>query len=353
LDAIDADEKATGESNLVLPGKDDQRKESALAGKPISLLQIFLSWFYHAGDIVLHLGGTKLKEDTRARLQTASSTFDALAPELSGKWLPTQMGNMAELEKYIQSNTDHPDGPFQPLLQLTGTRHVEAFVRVLHDNSWRYMPHRQLPSTTEEDESMAQVIEDISDDDMFTGEAISLNAIAELDPDLKNFLINILGEKDLGKQATAYYDLYDTEGSPIVWFRYVDKPDCGFHFIQQQDKETRINHFWVRLTDGTYLRYQFTGRSLTYIHNTDPILPQLPTFVRDTSWAKQPMTASQYPHVRDILRLSEADLKALQISKLSASALMSNKFGGRTLERITRTLPLAIKAREQGKHCPL
>jgi hypothetical protein len=59
----------------------------------------------------------------------------------------------------------------------------------------------------------------------------------------------------------------------------------------------------------------------------------LPDFVKGTRWANQRMSGKQAEHVCRILSVSAAEAERLRISKLSASALMSNHWHKARLKR--------------------
>lgn len=338
IDAVDVQKHSTGTSKLILPSEGDQRKASAMVGKQVTLLKLFLSWFYRQEEVELSIKG-EFKADKRKLLSTSQMIFDELLPELIGKWFPAQIKNIATLQDILDSDTDYK-GPFDQLAKLTGTRHIEAFVKVMQDNDWRYFPHNELPKTEEEDLGKKEETEDLVDEgDEFTANAASLNAIAELDPNLKFFLLNVLGEKNLTKQATSYYSSFPVGEAKVAWFKTINIPTSGFHFIQEWDAKTKINHFWIRFDDtGDILKLKVEGKSILY-EPGEVSAATIPTFAKGTGWSSQPMSEGQYKHVKNILGMQDADLKALNISKLSASALMSNNFADRTLERIVRNIP--------------
>jgi len=64
----------------------------------------------------------------------------------------------------------------------------------------------------------------------------------------------------------------------------------------------------------------------------------LPDFVKTTSWARQKMSEKQVDHVCQILSVSRVEAETLRISKLSASALMSNHWHKARLKRIADML---------------
>jgi len=70
----------------------------------------------------------------------------------------------------------------------------------------------------------------------------------------------------------------------------------------------------------------------------------LPDFAKTTRWANQKMSEKQSEHVCRILSVSRAEAESLRISKLSASALMSNHWHKARLKRIADALgnPLAL-----------
>ncbi len=81
--------------------------------------------------------------------------------------------------------------------------------------------------------------------------------------------------------------------------------------------------------------------------NFDPFIIALDNGIRTVFGAAQalrPDPAAGIP---------EADLAALNVSKLSASALMSNHFGERTLRQINGCLPKALQAVVLKRDCVL
>jgi superfamily II DNA or RNA helicase len=329
IDAIDTAKKAEGKSTIPLPTDDDVRQASNFHGAPVSPLQVLLGWFYDQNEVSRHIEDPEFK--CTRQMKHAGDIFKALFPSQTG-WMPVQVSNMEKLQVALHRAATVEES-FQALATLTGSRHVEAFIHVLMQQGWCYCPRNKIPSHESQVEEIAEAIEEANEEQ----DTFSVELLTNLDPKLKHFMLNVIGEStDLGKQAEAYYSTFTLAGKETVWYKPLRSP-VQYHYLVTKDKALKRTYFWVRQPSGRI--FCFSYRSLEGLrmqpYESDLCLyNKLPSFMRSTKWADVPMTEPQQVHVLKILKIKPRDLKNLKISKLSASALMSHHFYSEQLKRI-------------------
>ena len=142
----------------------------------------------------------------------------------------------------------------------------------------------------------------------------------------------------------------------MAWFKVIYQ-QAEFNFIQWKDaRHPGLNRFLVRPTEGLVYGFRQEGFGAVkpepgYVYTYN----DLPDFVKTTRWANQKMSEKQAEHVCRILSVSRAEAESLRISKLSASALMSNHWHKARLKRISDALgnPLTLTPAVYQESIPL
>lgn len=333
IDAIDSAKQISGNTSLVLPTDDDVRKASAMGGTVLNKVSVFFSWFYRQADIKNYIEDNKQIPQAALTGLSAEYILSILMPAFIGKWTPSQRLNMQELGGLFSAKRDQKD-VFSLLSKYTGTRHIESLVSLLCSAGLQYCANGQLPHTYQENEELSDKL-DVADADAEGG--FSLEVLAKLEPNLQNFILNIVGETDLKKQAASYYEVHNIDGAAITWYKVLNY-SCDFTFIDTYNKETQLKTYWLRYLNGIIVRYDVTrmargaSKYTRYPYRaSDNIANDIPTFSKGTSWSKQEATPGQLEHVQKILSLTSTEIAKMNISRLSAAALMSNAFAKRDL----------------------
>ncbi len=327
IDVIDT-AKRQGGGQWPTPNEEDLRLYSALHGRKASLPEVFLSWFYRVDD----LGKLLQKSITItqcARLETPEKIHQVLAPPWSHK-IPDQ-GTITSLAKVWT-----PAGRFEDLLQPFRAGNAEALRLMLSRRGWVYLPHNQMPKDDERlVELAAQVGADTGQEHNYT-----ISTFISNDAQLRNFIMDLFDpNQSLKEQAAKCYDLFSIGpiGRNLAWFKVLRQLEVKFHFIQWKDDQR--NHILARTEDGLVFYFRQDGYTkLTHIPGHTFGHATLPDFAKGTSWAKQLMSDKQAEHVCKILGISKEEAQSLRISKLSASALMSNQWNRSHLKNIARML---------------
>ena len=231
-----------------------------------------------------------------------------------------------------------PGGEYADLLQPFRINDPEAFRLLVAHKGWIYLPHGQLPK--DEDaliELAAQSGCRNAADPNYT-----IETLISRDAQLRHFILNLFNPKQsLKEQAAKCYDLLPLcpGGPKAAWFKVIGAP-AGFSFIQWKDaSRPNVGRFLVRTTAGVVYGFRQDGfgavqpePGYVYTHS------DLPDFVKTTTWANQKMSEKQVDHVCRILSVSRLEAETLRISKLSASALMSNHWHKARLKHIADML---------------
>jgi hypothetical protein len=207
---------------------------------------------------------------------------------------------------------------------------------MLSRKGWVYLPHNQMPKDEERlVELAAQVGTDAATEHNYT-----INTFISNDAQLRNFIMDLFDpNQSLKEQAAKCYDLFPIGplGRNLAWFKVLRQLEVKFHFIQWKDDKR--NHILARTEDGLVFYFRQDGYTkLTHIPGHTFGHASLPDFAKGISWAKQLMSDRQADHVCKILGISKEEAQSMRISKLSASALMSNQWNRSHLKNIARML---------------
>jgi len=327
IDVIDT-AKRTGGGQWPMPNEEDLRRYSALHGRKASLPELFLSWFYRVDD----LGRLLQKSITItqcARLDTPEKVHGTLALPWFQK-IPDNPA-IATLAKVWTAA-----GEFEDLLQPFRAGNAEALRLMLSRKGWVYLPHNQMPKNEERLVDLAsQAGADTGQERNYT-----ISTFISHDAQLRNFIMDLFDPNEsLREQAAKCYELFPIGqfGRHLAWFKVLQHSDIKFHFIQWKDDKR--NHILARTEDGLIFSFEQDGYTkLTHIPGHEFSHTSLPDFAKGTSWARQVMSERQTEHVCNILSISKEEALSLRISKLSASALMSNHWNRGHLKNIVRML---------------
>lgn len=321
IDVVDTF-KRKGGKEFPLPSEDDRRIYSLLQHRQASIAEVFLSWFYRVDDLEKLLR----KEITLPqcqRLDSAQKVHRAFSPP----WMQLSAGQAADSKL---SRVWTAAGEYSDLLQPFRLNDPEAFRLLAARKGWLYLPHNKIPNDEEALIELAAQFGCRSDADF----NYTIEALISRDAQLRNFILNLFDPKQsLKEQAAKCYDLLPLgPGAPrAAWFKVIGE---SFHFIQWKDNPN-VTRFLVRSAAGVVYtfrqdRFGSVKPEPGYVFSYS----DLPDFVRTVSWAKKRMSEKQADHVCRILSISRVEAEALRISKLSASALMSNQWHKGRLKRI-------------------
>ena len=318
--------KRKGGKEFPLPTEDDRRIYSALHHRQASTVEVFVGWFYNVGDLEKLLQ-KQITADQCGHLDAPEKVHRILAPP----WMQLSAGQAVD-PKLPRVWT--AEGEYSDLLQPFRLNDPDAFRLLAARKGWIYLPHNKLPKDEEAlIELAAQTGYRSGADFNYT-----IETLISRDAQLRHFILNLFDPKQsLKEQAAKCYDLLPLCecGPKAAWFKVIG---ASLHFIQWKD-DSNVTRFLVRTDAGVVYGFRQDGFG--------PVKPEpgyvysysdLPDFVKTTSWAKQKMSEKQVEHVCRILSVSRLEAESLRISKLSASALMSNHWHKARLKRIADML---------------
>ena len=325
IDVVDTF-KRKGGKEFPLPTEDDRRICSALHHRQVSTVEVFVSWFYHVNDLEKLLQ-KQITVDQCGHLDAPEKVHRVLAPP----WMQLSAGQAVDSRL---PRVWSAEGEYSDLLQPFRLNDPNAFRLLASRKGWVYLPHNKLPNDEETLIELAAQAGYRSDADF----NYTIEALISRDAQLRHFILNLFDPKQsLKEQAAKCYDLLPlcSGGPKAAWFKVIGD---SFHFIQWKDN-SNVTRFLVRTAAGVVYGFRQDGFG--------PVKPDpgygysysnLPDFVRTISWAKQKMSEKQADHVCRLLSISRAEAESLRISKLSASALMSNHWHKGRLKRIADML---------------
>lgn len=325
IDVVDTF-KRKGGKEFPLPTEDDRRIYSALHHRQVSTVEVFASWFYHVGDLEKLLQ-KQITVDQCGHLDAPEKVHSILAPP----WMQLSAGQTVDPEL---PRVWTAEGEYSDLLQPFRLNDPDAFRLLAAHKGWIYLPHNKLPKDEEALIELAAQIGYRSDTDF----NYTIETLISQDAQLRHFILNLFDPKQsLKEQAAKCCDLLQLCkcGPKVAWFKVIGD---NFHFIQWKD-DSNVTRFLVRTAAGVVYGFRQDGFG--------PVKPEpgyvysygdLPDFVKTTSWARQKMSEKQVDHVCQILSVSRVEAESLRISKLSASALMSNHWHKARLKRIADML---------------
>ena len=323
IDVVDT-AKRKGGISCPLPTDDDVRMYSAMVGRQASHPEVFLNWFYKANELGELVAGTR-SVSALSRLDEASKVYKLLAPP----WMAAIQNNPAsDILKVIWTQ----DASYKDLLKPHRINDTDAFCLMMSRKGWAYLPHGKLP-TTEEQLAETEAASVPDSDTNYT-----LATLISQDAQLRNFIMDLFDpNQSLQEQAKKCYDCFELGSKEVAWFKLINRSDVSFHFIQWKEDDTNI--ILARTPDEKIYWFQQIGRNkLTHVPGRDLYFSQLPDFAKGTNWANQPMSDKQSTHVAKILGVTVQEAVTARISKLSASALMSNSWNKAHIKNIATQL---------------
>ncbi len=318
--------KRKGGKEFPLPNEDDRRIYSLLQHRQASTAEVFLSWFYRVGDLE-KLVQEQITLAQCERLDSPQKVHRAFSPP----WMQLSAGQIFDPKS---SRVWTAEGQYSDLLQPLRLNDPEAFRLLAARKGWLYLPHNKVPKDEEALIELAARAGCRADADF----NYTIETLISREAQLRNFVLNLFDPKQsLKEQAAKCYDLLSLcpGGPKAAWFKVIGD---DFHFIQWKDN-SNVTRFLVRTAAGTVYAFRQDGFG--------PLKPEagyafsfskLPDFVRTVSWAKQRMSEKQAEHACRILSISRAEAENLRISRLSASALISNQWHKSRLKRIADML---------------
>lgn len=334
IDIIDTAKRKMAEDGYPLPTEEDRKKFSALTGRSESICTTFLSWFYSKEEAHLISKG-ELSQAESSRMTSGEDVYSALLGKPKAGWGSYQQRIIGEIDHLIA----HPVKPQNPkdidgletLFTSIRCGNSDSFIRLMGGGGWRYYPHNQIPVSEELFEDSEQEFENFNEE----GTTFNFEALISEDAELRNFIVDIFGdEKDLGEQAKKYYELHRIEGQPVIWYKPVGIKNANFHFIETKKK----GHFWIRTPSSKVFIFTSGGGFISNRPFTPLKLEDVQPFNLSTRWGEEKMSEKQAVQVAKILEIPEAELASANISRLSASAVMSAHFTKRYLSRIAAWL---------------
>ena len=326
IDILDT-AKRKGGDETPMPTEDDVRMYSALNGRETCAPEVFLSWFYRANELEELIDGTKKVTDL-TKLNTPDIVYKQLAPP----WMAhLDINPAAEILAKLWT----PNGTYKDLISPFRAGSSDAFKLMLTRKGWIYLPHNQLPKTEEELEEHEIEALPAEVEGNYT-----LQTLISQDAKLRNFILDLFDpSQSLKQQASKCYDNLPICQSTrnVAWFKVIHKIDVPFHFIQWKDGD--YNMILVRDVEARVYCFQQRGKlKLEHKPGFELHYSRVPDFVKGTSWADKPMSDKQLQYVAKILHVTTGEAATMRISKLSASALMSNQWNKAHLKNIATQL---------------
>lgn len=323
IDVLDLPKTKGADASLPLPEAHDVFAFQAMSGRPASPALVFLNWFTLtvAAQEAAKAQGSKLHVP---RFPTGHDFLSVLRNELPNKWPKSLVKAATELEEVFAGVVTEPSESWGRLWRAVGVQQPEALVRALHSRGWGYFPRDaftapKLPPAPAQEGGKEEK----------KAVNFSLKTLLSDDATLRNFCLDLLGEPELDKQAEACYELHPVGQRPVVWNRALFNQGFPCTFMQSED-----GVLWLRAGTNRIRAYVKSPQGWTPDPKKVLRYGTIPWSSRSTSWAKEVMTDKQAVHVARIMKLSEEQMKARQISRLAASAIMSAFWKKNDLETI-------------------
>lgn len=346
IDAVDAKKTVGRSKGLVLPSPDDVRKESALAGKPLSPAQVFISWFRKRSEVRQYIARKALPV---SRLRTPGEIFEAMFPDMDSS---NSAGKefLRSVDEALKDVATPVPEVYDKLAAAIKSGHVESFAAFLLKRGWGYYPRGEMPKTLAADERASARVECSA---AARRESMSMSIIASIDPRLKNFILDIKKSASLKEQADEHYEIHETFGRKLIWTKPAGVENAGFTYIEipsrQSGLKAPMKSYFVRDSGGRIGRFTFYGGKLTkmeFIPRGDRMFPFVPDYCRGTSWTSAAVTEAQLQYVAKALKIQPGDAKSLNLSRMSASCLLSACYSKNQLvgiEKYIKTRSLACE----------
>jgi len=327
IDVLDTAKRKTSQQSFALPTEEDVRKFAAIQGRVESFGSTFLSWFYQRTEIKQVIEG-QLKQHQCTHFSSGESLFACFFKKPEGGWRIYQQDVIARLNSIFTSPAGEADSTdYSRIFNSIRCGNHDAFIHLLAKAGWLYCPHAQLPEALP---ALKELEEKLLQPSTPQAKNYDFNTLVSQDADLKNFIMDIFGdETDLGAQAKKYYELHRVEGIPVVWYKAIDVKGANFSFFSPHKGK-----IWIRTSQGETLCFA-TGRGfISPLPQEHLSIRTVPIFNQSTQWSSQKMTSKQAAEVAKILDIPLHDLEEANISRLSASALMSAAWNKRYLVKI-------------------
>lgn len=334
IDIIDSTKHKNGKAQI-LPTEDDRRIYSAWQGRESSLPEVFLSWFYRAGDLT-RLVQKEITLDQCDRLDSAAKLHRLLA-------LPWESAEINRTSRECLARIWTKEGTYADLSRPYRTNGPEVLMLLLARKGWIYVPRNKVPKDEEQLVELAASTSTAAP----PGNNFTIQTLISKDADLRHFLLDLFDPKQsLKEQAAKCYDSFPLDGFDVAWFKTIQ--NYPFHFIQWKGDDG-TNHILVRTENAAIHKFEQHGFDpLQHVPGCAVGYSDLPEFVKGIAWASQSMSPKQAEHVYRILGISPAEGDGLKISRLSASALMSNHWNRGHLKTIASLLAYPENLRLKG-----
>lgn len=327
IDVLDTAKRKTSKQSFALPTEEDVRKFSAIQGRVESFGSTFLSWFYRREEIRQVIEG-QIKQHQCTHFSSGETLFACFFKKPDAGWRTYQQGVIARLEAiFVSPASDSDPSDYSRLFNSIRCGNHDALIHMLAKAGWIYCPHGHLPESVP---ALEAVEEKLQQSTLSPDKNYDFNTLVSQDADLKNFIMDIFGdETDLGTQAKKHYELHRVDGIPIVWYKPIDVKSANFSFFSPHKGK-----IWVRTSLGQTICFATGGGFITPLPQERLTIHTVPIFNQSTQWSAQKMTSKQATEVAKILDIPAQDLEEANISRLSASALMSASWNKRYLVKI-------------------
>lgn len=349
IDAIDIQKHSAGTSELILPDESHRKKASALAGRQLTLQEVFLSWFFRVEQVREHIENPDALIDFK-HITNGLDLFTAICPTADTQNLrQAQLDMITTMTNFLVDSQDaKPLRVFHDFATIAHCGHIEGMVSILAHNGWQYYPNGTLPGTEEEDEEIAE-----RNEDAFSKkeENFTLNCLAQIEPSLQNFILDVIQSGNLKEQAQKYFVRHTCFGIEASWTIPLETSN-NFTFIHVQNNAKAVKEFFVRVNStGKIYNLHLIGSKIirqTPITTATYMLSKLPPYSRSSAWTKAPATGKQIPHVAKILKISQPEVIKLNLCAMAAACLMDNHFSKKSIAAIgTFVDNLPVKCEEE------
>ena len=328
IDAMDVKKRAGKSKMLVLPNEVDVRKYSAMEYRQVSPCEVFMSWFYRREEVMENI---KTRKAPVSRLASAEDVFAALFPDSGLDCINSAQRDVLAGIKDALSDTETPlPGVYAKLARAMKSAHVETFVKCMLNNGWAYYPNGILPSTLEKEAKIAADLEKAANSQM---RDFTMSVLSKFEPELKNFVMDVLGKKSLTSQAADCYKTYDTFGKRLVWAIPVGIKNPSFTFIEiSKEKDANLKgplkSFFVRREDdGAVSRAYLYGGKLNRmepVRSKGEFLPLLPTYCLGARWGSERLSSAQVSFLAKLMKVGDGDVEKMNFSKMAGACLISS-----------------------------
>lgn len=306
IDIVDLPKKTGVDNGFIIPDEQDQRKFASLCSHHYPKAIVFLSWFRKISE-VNESGATP--DFNYSKLNTAKKLYETLLSKPSHGWSQRQVLEINSLKVLYSRewNSDSDPEGFKLLQDVFSVAGLQEMALILRHHGWGYYPRLELKCAEESGVGGGKE----------EPEVIDLQTIIQDDPQLKNFIVDILENKACPEeQAKEYYSIMMLDGIKTVWQKVIYFK-VGFHFISKEKSLLIVTR------NGDLFHYSKDDGNVRPLDVFDA-LEIIPDYARTDRWASELMSEKQLPIVAKVLKKDENDIRKAKISRLSASCLISN-----------------------------